>query len=66
MARRITALMAVLLLSIVLGGASARPLAKYKVGDKIADFALKDDKGRTLRLSQYRGQVVVLNFYASW
>jgi len=30
------------------------------------DFALKDNTGRTLKLSDYRGKVVLLNFWATW
>jgi peroxiredoxin len=30
------------------------------------DFALKDIDGRTVRLSDYRGKVVLLNFWATW
>lgn len=30
------------------------------------DFALKDLNGRTCRLSDYRGKVVLLNFFATW
>ncbi|MHB0970758.1 MAG: TlpA disulfide reductase family protein [Thermoanaerobaculia bacterium] len=30
------------------------------------DFALKDLSGRTVRLSDLRGKVVVLNFWATW
>ncbi len=30
------------------------------------DFALKDMNGKTIRLSDYRGQVVLLNFWATW
>ncbi len=48
-------------------------LAKLRPGDTRAadrteapDFALKDADGRTIRLSDCRGQVVVLNFWATW
>jgi len=38
----------------------------YAVGDKIADFAFKSDTGKMVRLSQFRGKTVVLNFFATW
>jgi thiol-disulfide isomerase/thioredoxin len=30
------------------------------------DFGLKDIKGRTVRLGEYKGKVVLLNFWATW
>lgn len=36
------------------------------VGTPAPDFELKDIEGRTVRLSDYRGKVVFLNFWATW
>lgn len=33
---------------------------------KAPQFALKDVNGRTVRLSDYRGKVVLINFWATW
>jgi len=38
--------------------------AELKVGDRAPDFALQDQKGNTVRLSDFRGKkTVVLAFY---
>lgn len=36
------------------------------VGSPAPDFALKSGSGENLRLSEYRGRVVMVNFWASW
>jgi len=43
--------------------ASVRPSKERK---KAPDFALKDANGRTVHLSDYRGKVVLLDFWATW
>ncbi len=42
------------------GGAGLRP------GEEAPDFLLKDAAGGELRLSAFRGKVVLLNFWATW
>jgi len=37
-----------------------------KADEKIIDFTLKSHSGENLRITDYRGQVVMLNFWASW
>ncbi len=45
---------------------SAPPLAVEEAGSPAPDFELPDVAGRPVRLSDYQGQVVVLNFWATW
>jgi len=35
-------------------------------GQEAPDFALKSSTGENLRLSEYRGDVVMINFWATW
>jgi peroxiredoxin len=35
-------------------------------GQPAPDFALKSSSGKNLRLSEYRGDVVMINFWATW
>jgi peroxiredoxin len=37
-----------------------------KEGQSAPDFELKTQDGKTIKLSDYRGQKVLLNFWASW
>lgn len=40
--------------------------AKPELGKPAPDFALKDQNGATVKLSQFKGKVVVLDFWATW
>jgi peroxiredoxin len=57
-------LSALLTASSLVGASSAA--APTLVGQDAPDFVLKGLDGRNLRLSEFRGQVVLLNFWARW
>ncbi|MGO9423787.1 MAG: TlpA family protein disulfide reductase [Steroidobacteraceae bacterium] len=48
------------------GAAAAPAAAPTLVGRDAPDFALKTLDGSNLRLSEFRGQVVLVNFWARW
>lgn len=43
-----------------------KQLKPVKVGDTAPDFTLEDMEGNMVTLSDYRGQFVILNFFATW
>src|SRR5258708_4033486 len=46
---------------------SVRAAVKPEKDRKSApEFSLKDAQGRTVKLSEYKGKVVLLNFWATW
>ena len=45
---------------------TAATLKNEKQRKKAPDFALKDSNGKTVKLSDYKGKVVLLNFWATW
>ena len=54
------------MLSAALIAASSLAAPASMVGKEAPDFALKGIDGRNLRLSEFRGQVVLVNFWARW
>ena len=36
------------------------------IGQQAPDFALKDENGKVVKLSDFRGKLVFLNFWATW
>jgi peroxiredoxin len=36
------------------------------IGQQAPDFSIKDQQGRVVKLSDYRGKVVFLNFWGTW
>lgn len=45
---------------------AAQQNAKYKVGEKAPDFNQTSINGESMSLSQFKGKVVLVDFWASW
>src|SRR5580693_6409088 len=71
--RLLTAFAAAVLAGCLFTGCSSTPTTVKAASVKPAserreapDFALKDADGKTVHLSEYRGKVVLLDFWATW
>lgn len=40
--------------------------SRLRVGDAVPPFAVKDQRGREFKLSDFKGSLVLLNFWATW
>ncbi len=55
------------ILALILSAVAATSLASSGLeGQTAPDFALKSSTGENMRLSEYRGDVVMVNFWATW
>ncbi len=53
-------------LAALLAVTSTVPAASGLTGTEAPDFVLKSMSGENLRLSEYRGEIVMLSFWATW
>lgn len=57
-----------LTLFVFLGGSVGQVVAQMApgVGSRAPDFSLRLFSGETIRLSDFKGRTVLVNFFASW
>lgn len=58
--------LSLLLVIIALASAPVDARASSRVGDVMADFTLLDTTGAPVSLYQFAGDVIVVNFFATW
>ena len=58
--------LAAMVITVVAGCSKERPMPLPKEGSSAPDFTVKDLSGRDVRLSDLRGKVVLVNFWATW
>jgi peroxiredoxin len=58
--------MKALLISLILSVSSFVLFGQPKIGDQVSDIVLKDANGNVQKLSDLKGKVVLIDFWASW
>lgn len=59
-------IVAILGLAAALIQVSSHAADTLVIGDPVPDFTLKSSQGQNLRLSEFKGNVVLINFWATW
>lgn len=57
---------AMVLISLLSVGIVVNTASAGAISGKAPNFTLKSNSGKNLKLSEFRGQVVMVNFWASW
>ena len=50
---------------VCLVGACAK-VSALEIGDEAKDFTLKNIEGKEVKLSEFKGKAIILNFFATW
>lgn len=58
-------LVASLFIGLLLNGLNGKA-TNAEIGDKAPNFTLKDTSGKEVKLSDYKGEMVVLNYFTTW
>ena len=58
--------MMLLILALLVSAAFASSAFALGNGAQVKNFTLKDLSGKSVSLDQFKGKVVVLNFWATW
>ncbi|NMD72162.1 TlpA family protein disulfide reductase [Bacillus sp. DNRA2] len=58
-------LVASLFIGLLLNGLNGKA-TNAEIGDKAPNFTLKDTSGKKVKLSDFKGEMVVLNYFTTW
>lgn len=56
----------ILLVTMLFTMGACAPAGAIEAGKKAPDFTLKDLNGKETKLSDFKGKVIILNFFATW
>lgn len=59
-------LFSLLLFPVIVAGCSQTKIEEIQIGEQAADFSLSDQTGRLHSLPMYKGNVILVRFWADW